>query len=211
MGGYCTFVRLIVLLGAVLLVLSTGCVGGGNDELLFVEREPSPLGSAQEEDTPAPETRRSNLDLSVPSRKITLCVLPFRNLSQVEGLDTLVEMFHTMIMYKLEDFDRLFSAVQVDQQSYSEIVRSLGLPENSNPNSLVADNVRLQHHADVILFGDINVVENVVVIEPYVISFEGGFKQEKLEPMPVNLNNFIGLVNPLVDELINEIIQQQSS
>lgn len=210
MGGKCTFARIIALLSVVFIILSAGCVGSGNDDLVFVERESSPLDSSQD-NTPTPETRTSNLDLTVPSRKMTLCVLPFRNLSHVEGLDNLVEMFHTMIMYKLEDFDRLFSAELIDQQSYNDLIKSLGMPKNSSPNSLVADKVRLQHHADIILFGDINVVENVVVIEPYVISFEGGYKQEKLDPMPVNLNNFIGLVNPLVDELINEIIQQQNS
>jgi TolB-like protein len=192
------------------LVLGAACLGDyAEDELVFVEQEETGV-SPQAVEEEAPSTRQSQVEFSGQAGPSSvICVLPFRNVSRLANLNYLSVYFQEIIMNKLEEFDRLFDSMFIDQEAYAELAESLGKSADESPDKAVADEIKARHNADIILFGDINVVESKVVIEPYLVAYNGNYSLIQLDPMPVTLNNFLSLVDPLVENLINNLIEQQ--
>lgn len=209
MGKDCT--RIGICLLAAIVAMTAACANESGDKLVFVERD---AAAATRQETPvqtAPETRASRVQLSEPTRRIiNLCVLPFRNTSRRAELDYLSEMFHDGILYRLEEFERVFRSTVLDAGEYAVLVDGMGKDVNERPDTDIAQHIHDSMGADLILFGDIRVIDNEVMVEPFIVSFENGYRVKTLTPAPVKLNNFLPFVGQFVDNLINELLDEQS-
>lgn len=209
MGKDCTKIGLVFV--TVCAAAMAACAPDAGDKLVFVERD---AGAATRPEAPtqvAPETRASRVQLSEPTRRVmNLCVLPFRNTSRRAELDYLSEMFHDGILYRLEEFERVFRSTVMDADAYAELVDGMGKDATERPDTDIARHIHDVMGADLILYGDIRVVDNEVMVEPYIVSFENGYHVRPLSPAPVKLNNFLPFVGQFVDNLINQLLDEQA-
>ena len=201
--------NLVVLAIIALLLGMSGCLDGGTGDLVFVEQDPGVLATEGDQQQ-TPLTSSSKVDLTEPNvQQVKLCVLPFRNLTQRDNLDFLRDMFNQSIQYNLEDYVRAIESIVYDEGRYTDLISDMGRRGMQQPDIEIAQKIRDETAAEVILFGNITFVENQVRIEPYVISFEEGFLIRPMDARPVTVNNFLAIVDSYVQELLDEIIQRR--
>ena len=199
----------MLLLVAAAILLTISCSDVGDGQLRFVERQPGDISAQQNSQNVVPNsTSSSKVELSETNQDILrVCVLPFVNNSDDNRLDSSTILIQDGIENKLDEFNRMFEPINIDQNQYQQLATELGRDPGNSPDEAIAAALRDMHEADLLIFGEIQVEQGEIVIKPYVFDYHGKFHAQPLSPHKVDTSRIFAFVDIFVDGLINEIIE----
>lgn len=199
----------ICLLVVIAVLMNTSCGEVSTGELRFVERQPGGLNAEQNNQAVVPNSASSSkVEISEANQEILkVCVLPFINNSGDPRLDGTTFLIETSIDDKLEEFNRMFTPVVIEEDQYKLLADELGRDAASQPDEAIAAALQDMHQADVLVFGEIRVEDGDVYINSYIYSYEGKFHPQPLDPYKVDTTRIFAFINLFSDELVKDIIE----
>lgn len=198
---------LLALISAAAIIFVSSCGGGNGETLHFVEVESGTESETQANQGTTVSPQSSQVELKDTSaERLKLCVLPFKNMSSNEQLDTLPDWLSLSLSEQLEN-SRLVEYKILSAADYSRLTRAIGRTDRERLDEDIASAVLEQNQSEILLFGEILFEDNEVSLEPYVVDLKSGYSERKLEPFRTSrIPDFLRNLNPYTVKLINDII-----